>query len=61
MSMRELTYQVSFNTPAFLGNSEQQAQWRTPPFKALLRRKFFYFREVNLGRTSRKFFLLSGS
>lgn len=37
MSMQELTYQVSFNTPAFLGNAEQQAQWRTPPFKALLR------------------------
>lgn len=37
MNMRELTYQVSFNTPAFLGNAEQQAQWRTPPFKALLR------------------------
>lgn len=37
MTMRTLTYQVSFNTPAFLGNAEQQAQWRTPPFKALLR------------------------
>ena len=37
MTMRELTFQVSFNTPAFLGNAEQQAQWRTPPFKALLR------------------------
>jgi len=37
MTMRELTYRVSFNTPAFLGNAEQQAQWRTPPFKALLR------------------------
>jgi CRISPR-associated protein Cmr1 len=37
MTMRELAYQVSFNTPAFLGNAEQQAQWRTPPFKALLR------------------------
>ncbi len=37
MTMRELTYQVSFNTPAFLGNAEQQGQWRTPPFKALLR------------------------
>lgn len=37
MAMHELTYQVSFNTPAFLGNAEQQAQWRTPPFKALLR------------------------
>lgn len=30
-------YGVSFVTPAFLGNAEQQAQWRTPPFKALLR------------------------
>lgn len=37
MTMRELSYQVSFNTPAFLGNAEQQAQWRAPPFKALLR------------------------
>jgi len=35
--MQTLTYQVSFATPAFLGNAEQQAQWRTPPFKALLR------------------------
>ncbi len=37
MTMRKLTYQLSFNTPAFLGNAEQQGQWRTPPFKALLR------------------------
>lgn len=35
--MKELTYQVRFNTPAFLGNAEQQAQWRTPPIKALIR------------------------
>jgi CRISPR-associated protein Cmr1 len=35
--MRKLEYSVSFNTPAFLGNAEQQAQWRTPPFKALIR------------------------
>lgn len=35
--MKQLTYKVSFNTPAFLGNAEQQGQWRTPPFKALLR------------------------
>ncbi|MFN3786427.1 MAG: RAMP superfamily CRISPR-associated protein, partial [Thiothrix sp.] len=35
--MQELFYTVSFTTPAFLGNAEQQAQWRTPPFKALLR------------------------
>lgn len=31
----ELT--VEFVTPAFLGNAEQHGQWRTPPFKALLR------------------------
>lgn len=35
--MQKLEYTVTFNTPAFLGNAEQQAQWRTPPFKALLR------------------------
>lgn len=35
--MIELNYTVHFNTPAFLGNAEQSAQWRTPPFKALLR------------------------
>jgi len=35
--MKKLEYQVSFATPAFLGNAEQNAQWRTPPFKALLR------------------------
>lgn len=35
--MKSLSYQVTFVTPAFLGNADQQAQWRTPPFKALLR------------------------
>jgi CRISPR-associated protein Cmr1 len=35
--MQELSYQISFNTPAFLGNVDQQAQWRTPPIKALIR------------------------
>ena len=35
--MKELKYKISFATPAFLGNAEQSAQWRTPPFKALLR------------------------
>jgi len=30
-------YGLSFTTPAFLGNAQQQAQWRTPPIKALLR------------------------
>jgi CRISPR-associated protein Cmr1 len=35
--MKTLEYTVRFNTPAFLGNAEQSGQWRTPPFKALLR------------------------
>lgn len=35
--MHELSYQLSFNTPAFLGNADQVAQWRTPPIKALIR------------------------
>lgn len=30
-------YQLDFTTPAFLGNAQQRAQWRTPPIKALLR------------------------
>ncbi len=37
MSMRKLEYEVRFVTPAFLGNADQNGQWRTPPFKALLR------------------------
>jgi CRISPR-associated protein Cmr1 len=35
--MKTREYTVRFLTPAFLGNAEQNAQWRTPPFKALLR------------------------
>ncbi len=35
--MQQMKYQVEFLTPAFLGNAEQSGQWRTPPFKALLR------------------------
>ena len=35
--MQEMSYEVKFLTPAFLGNAEQSGQWRTPPFKALLR------------------------
>ena len=31
--MKKLEYTVSFTTPAFLGNAEQNGQWRTPPFK----------------------------
>lgn len=35
--MKKFEYLVRFTTPAFLGNAEQNAQWRTPPIKALLR------------------------
>jgi CRISPR-associated protein Cmr1 len=33
----QLAYRLTFHSPAFLGNAEQAAQWRTPPIKALLR------------------------
>lgn len=36
--LTEIVLNISFNTPAFLGNSVQEAQWRVPPFKALFRR-----------------------
>jgi len=32
------TYNIQLNTPAFLGGADQTAQWRTPPFKSLIRR-----------------------
>ena len=35
--METLKYTLRFTTPAFLGNAQRQAQWRTPPIKALLR------------------------
>jgi len=35
--MQTRTFTARFVTPAFLGNAEQVGQWRTPPFKALLR------------------------
>ncbi len=35
--MKKLDLTIRFTTPAFLGNAEQSGQWRTPPFKALLR------------------------
>ena len=35
--MQRMKYRIRFLTPAFLGNAEQSGQWRTPPFKALLR------------------------
>lgn len=35
--MQRTSWPIRFATPAFLGNAEQKAQWRTPPIKALLR------------------------
>jgi CRISPR-associated protein Cmr1 len=35
--MKTFHLTVTFLTPAFLGDAEQSGQWRTPPFKALLR------------------------
>ncbi len=35
--MQSLTFALTLNTPAFLGNADQSGQWRTPPIKALLR------------------------
>ena len=37
MAALTMKYEVKFLNPAFLGNAEQEGQWRTPPFKALLR------------------------
>jgi CRISPR-associated protein Cmr1 len=37
MTVVQLHYTVRFLCPSFLGNAEQRGQWRTPPFKALLR------------------------
>ncbi len=36
--MQKWKFYVTFHTPAFLGDSDQSGQWRTPPFKAQLRR-----------------------
>ena len=46
---KELKYKVSFATPAFLGNVDQQAQWRTPPFKALIRQWWRVVKARELG------------
>jgi hypothetical protein len=37
MTAVQSSYTVRFLCPAFFGNAEQCGQWRTPPFKALLR------------------------
>ena len=37
LMMKTIKCEIRFLTPAFLGNAGQSGQWRTPPFKALLR------------------------
>ena len=49
--MHELSYQLSFNTPAFLGNADQVAQWRTPPIKALIRQWWRVVKSPEVGRS----------
>ena len=61
MTMREMTYQVSFNTPAFLGNAEQQAQWRTPPFKAMLRQWWRVVKAPEVGYDYKRLLALENS
>ena len=48
--MLTLHYTLSFNTPAFLGNADQQAQWRTPPIKALIRQWWRVVKAPTLAR-----------
>lgn len=52
--MKQLDYTVRFNTPAFLGNAEQQAQWRTPPFKALIRQWWRVVKAKDFGYDHRR-------
>lgn len=46
--MRTLRYKITFHAPAFLGDAEQNGQWRTPPFKAQLRQwwRVVYFADA---------------
>ena len=37
MIYAKLEYHLTFDTPAFVGDADSNAQWRTPPFKALIR------------------------
>lgn len=52
--MTILEYKISFATPAFLGNAEQEAQWRTPPFKALIRQWWRIARAKDFGYDYKK-------
>ena len=47
--MLQMKYRIVLLTPAFLGNAEQGGQWRTPPFKALLRQWWRVVRAPRIG------------
>ncbi len=58
--MIKRSYSVQLTTPAFLGGALQRAEWRTPPFKALIREWWrisvapdvgFYFPELKKRET----------
>ncbi len=46
MQIHEFT--ITFTTPAFVGDAEQKGQWRTPPFKAMLRQWWRVARAVEM-------------
>lgn len=47
----ELRLWVHFNTPAFMGGADQSSEWRTPPFKNLLREWWRIVKAAELGWT----------
>ena len=49
--MKTVEYKILFNTPAFLGNAQQDGQWRTPPIKAQLRQWWRMAYAANSGFT----------
>lgn len=54
MPLQILRHEVTFLTPAFLGNAQQSGQWRTPPFKAALRQWWRVVRARNSSYDHRK-------
>ena len=53
MKTKTIHCSVQFVTPAFVGGANQAAQWRTPPFKALLRRWWRVVWVVRAGTSQR--------
>jgi len=49
--MIKLHYRVQFLSPAFLGGADQAGEWRTPPFKNLLRQWWRVTRAMDSGYT----------